>query len=91
MVGDGMIKLLESLPQQRIVELYKMVQKGYKRVSRKFGMLARLDRSDWKEECKRKGYPVNADWYRRCVSKDVITVSQKEALLFPPSCIDDTE
>lgn len=45
---------------------------GYAVTSRKYRIVARIDRPDWKEFQQKKQYPVNADWYRRCVSRDKI-------------------
>ena len=54
---------------------------GYRRTSRKHGMISRIDRPDWQEFLARKGMLVGpgregngADHYRRVYSKDTITL-----------------
>lgn len=66
----------------------KLIAQGYRRVSNRFGIIARVDRPDWQEYQISKGNPVNADWYRRCVSKDTITIGQSRARKIPPSAFD---
>lgn len=55
-----------------------LMKKGYRRTSRKHGSLSRIDRPDWKEVLKNRGFSGlgsdAADFYRRCKSEDVITV-----------------
>ncbi len=49
---------------------------GYRITSRKFCMASRIDRPDWEQFCKDNNHPIDADWYRRVLSKDKITVSR---------------
>ena len=62
---------------------------GYRIISRKFRIAARIDREDWEEYSKRSDYPVEADWYRRCVSRDQITVPESYVKVIGSSCHDD--
>ena len=41
---------------------------GYRVVSRRHRLVSRIDRHDWKD------LHVNSDFYRRCISKDVLKV-----------------
>lgn len=68
---------------------------GYRRVSNKFGMIARIDRSDWlafmlERQPNWKNSPTSmiADHYRRVISKDVLVVDQDIARRVPTSCHD---
>ena len=61
---------------------------GYRVISRKHGIIARIDRHDWQKHCKElhpnsPGVWDNADWYRRCVSQDtlVVPISWQEWIL----------
>lgn len=76
-------------------------KQGYRRISRKYGMISRIDRPDWKEHLAAKHSPwdpeagmkwVNgigdgmaADFYRRVHSEDVLEIGAKEALSIPTS------
>ena len=62
---------------------------GYRVTSRAYRRAARIDREDWEKHCEVKGYPVNADWYRRCVTKDVIELTVQEAKELENSCHSD--
>lgn len=62
-----------------------LIAKGYRVISRRHGICARIDREDWEEYCRRKGYPVCADWYRRILSKDKIRVSLAAVRRIPNS------
>jgi hypothetical protein len=53
------------------------IDKGYAVVSRKYRLVARIDREDWKAFSKKNNYPIGADWYRRCLSKDELTLPEK--------------
>lgn len=84
----------------------ELIARGYRRVSRRFGHVARVDRPDWREELARRHSPwdpegegmrwVNAlgdgaaDFYRRGYSKDVVVLSQTVALRVLPSAWDTT-
>jgi hypothetical protein len=62
---------------------------GYRVVSRRYGMVSRLDRDDWVlTETHFHGCPSgdNEDWYRRCRSKDKKTVRESVARYIPTSC-----
>lgn len=67
-------------------EADRLMRQGYFVTSRKFCMVARIDREDWKEYCEDRNYPINADWYRRCVSEDKITVSHGIRQYMENSC-----
>lgn len=66
-------------------KIKELIAQGYCRTSRKFGLISRIDREDWKEFSATKRYPIDADWYRRCVSKDTIEIGQRDGLKFPAS------
>ena len=55
----------------------KLIAEGYCVVSNRHGLVARLDRKDWREHMAGV-YPnaaaLSADFYRRCLSKDVLEV-----------------
>lgn len=78
---------------------------GYRRTSRKFGHVSRVDREDWKEYMAEKHSPWSkeeglrwveclgtgaADHYRRCYSKDTLVLTQTKALGIPCSDHDET-
>lgn len=71
----------------------QLTEQGYRRVSNRYGHVARIDRPDWKEFMASKGYyttPQNkgsiADQYRRCYSRDRLTVPVEVAAYVPSSC-----
>ena len=66
----------------------KLKNMGYRLVSRKYRIASRVDREDWQEFCKESRFPVDADWYRRCVSKDTITISSCSVKELPNSTHD---
>lgn len=66
-------------------ESERLIAQGYAIVSRKFRIAARIDRPDWEDRQRRHREPVDADWYRRCVSRDTITVSAALARSLPNS------
>lgn len=51
-----------------------LIRYGYRRTSRAHGIVSRIDRKDWKEISRKRGCPVDADWYRRCISPDNLTI-----------------
>jgi hypothetical protein len=63
-------------------ELY---DQGYRVISRKFGIVSRVDREDWISWLEKKRLPVDADWYRRCISKDRLEVPLNYIGLIPNS------
>lgn len=79
-----------------------LAAKGYRRVSKRFGILARIDREDWREFMAQKHAPWDPagegmgwassdgmeDFYRRVHSKDTRTVSSAIARLVPTSTHD---
>lgn len=71
-------------------QIKKMIAEGYRRTSNRFGLVSRIDREDWKQYCIDNKYPVDADWYRRCLSKDTVEVGRTRGREFPPSSNDDT-
>lgn len=66
-------------------ELNLLISWGYCRVSRKYGQVARIDRPDWMDQQLRRRMPIDEDWYRRCVSQDILTLAVTDALRFPAS------
>lgn len=66
-------------------DIPKLIAQGYCRTSRRFGLVSRIDRKDWKEFCHKNKYPIDADWYRRCLSKDTLEVGVQYGLMFPAS------
>lgn len=63
--------------------LEELKQAGYCRISRKYGIVARIDRRDWDVFQEQQGNPISADWYRRCVSKDVVQIPLNGSDLLP--------
>ena len=63
----------------------RLIDQGYAVTSRRYCHVSRIDREDWRERCERKHAPVDADFYRRCVSKDKLTVSEEVRRLMPNS------
>lgn len=62
--------------QKQTLSVKQLKRQGYCRTSNKHRMASRIDREDWKEYCLEKNHPVDADFYRRVLSKDNITVPQ---------------
>lgn len=67
-----------------------LIASGYRIVSRKFRIAARVDRPDWQEFCAKHGHPVDPDWYRRILSRDTVTVTPKQVHEIPNSGHDKT-
>ena len=92
-----MAKHLKNPTPQHIKDL---IDSGYRRVSRRHGMIARIDREDWMDHLAgelhttvdkiRSSPQVYADLYRRLYSKDVVTMHPTTALRIPPSGGDRT-
>lgn len=68
----------------------RLMALGYRRTSNRHGMVSRVDRPDWKEWLAAKGYPVDADWYRRVCSKDTFEIGQAKARRVKSSSNDTT-
>lgn len=67
-------------------EIKRMIEEGYMRISRAHGIVARIDREDWKAEMKRRfGLSAGPDWYRRCMTSDKRDLHHDDALQFPTS------
>lgn len=49
---------------------------GYMVISNTYKEVARIDRDDWINYCKKKKKPVCADYYRRVFSNDILTVTE---------------
>ncbi len=71
-----------------IEDMPALVALGYRRTSRKYGIISRVDRPDWKEFLARKGMLIGpgregngADHYRACYSKDKIELGTEFAYL----------
>lgn len=87
---------MDNLTEDELLRI-KLRRMGYRRISNKFGMVARIDRSDWLEVMRKK-YPnwenmevsSIADYYRRCVTKDVLTVPLEVSRYIPSSNHDST-
>jgi hypothetical protein len=78
-----------------------LIAKGYKRISNAHGHIARIDREDWLEvlavmhnrapadfivrDGTGRPSPNWEDYYRRCVSEDIHTVSEEDIKKFPSS------
>lgn len=78
----------------------QLIAQGYRRVSRKFGIVARVDREDWREYMAEQHAPWDiqqgrkwvkllgknaADYYRRCLSNDKLEIGEGRALAIPTS------
>ncbi len=75
-------------PQYTPDDMAKFEALGYRRTSRKYGIISRVDRPDWKEFLARKGMVIGpgregngADHYRACYSKDNIELGTEFAYL----------
>jgi hypothetical protein len=72
--------------------------RGYRRVSNKYGIVARIDRSDWREvlnkQLRRDTLEVPGvcweDHYRRTYSRDTLPLIKEAYRLIPSSCHDYT-
>lgn len=78
-----------------------LIESGYRRVSKKYCRLARIDTAGWRERMARKHAPWDprgegmewviglgssaASHYRRCYTRDVIIVPREVARLIPAS------
>ena len=79
-------------PQYKSTDIAEFVALGYRRTSRKFGIISRVDRPDWKEFLARKGMLIGperegngADHYRAVYSKDKITLEPPSLALEVPT------
>ncbi len=75
---------------------------GYRRISRTYGVVSRIDRPDWKEHMA-STHPGGMDWvncllqtpgqaedhYRRCHSNDKIELGQENGLKIPSAAYGD--
>jgi hypothetical protein len=77
----------------------ELVARGYRRVSNKYGIVARVDREDWWEALEKhfqQNMPIRndaetgkwADYYRRGLSKDTLEVGPDIARFVPTSSWD---
>lgn len=64
-------------------------ERGYRITSRKHNIASRVDREDWVTYSEDNNYPVCADWYRRVLSEDKLTVSAITCKKLPTSCHDN--
>lgn len=78
----------------------ELIAKGYRRISIKGRLVSRIDRPDWRQymaaqhspwDPKGEGMrwacsPGMEDHYRRCYSKDTLTVAANIISLIPTSC-----
>ncbi len=80
-----------------MAEAKGLIDRGYRRISRRRGTLARVDREDWHQALLAK-YPKTErfseadqiDFYRRYVSEDKVTVSRYVSEMIPVSTGDMT-
>lgn len=86
----------EPLTENELLRI-KLRRMGYRRISNKFGMVARIDRPDWLDvmlkahpNWKSSEVSMIADYYRRCVTKDVLTVPLEVSRFIPSSNHDST-
>jgi len=76
---------------QTTLTMGELKQMGYRIVSRKYGMISRVDRPDWKEFMRdEKRVKPNADFYRRVYSKDTLELGRKVIGKIPTSDWDET-
>ncbi len=83
-----------------------LISRGYRRTSRKFGTISRVDRPDWREYMAKEHAPWNieeglewvetlgdsaGDYYRRVLSKDHKEIGQEYAKFFPSSSDRDVD
>ncbi len=89
--------------QEQREKALELVNQGYSRVSRNYCHLSRIDRPDWRNHMAQDHAPWDwrgeglswtnsiadaQDFYRRCLSKDVITVEEAISKMVPTSCWD---
>ena len=76
-----------------------LVKQGYRRISRKFGGISRIDRPDWFDWMNKNFFygelvydekPCWEDYYRRVHSKDKLELGTSMGLKIPVSCWDYT-
>jgi hypothetical protein len=82
----------------------ELIARGYRRTSNAWRMVSRIDRPDWVDVLARSLHRAPADfyvpgaarpagnwcdYYRRCVSKDTLTVSAETIGQIPSSGFDD--
>lgn len=89
----------ESTYTPNDAEAREFIDHGYRRVSRKYGVIVRIDREDWFEfmiekhpnmtECD-NAVAMCADFYRTMYSKDVLTIGRQRARNIPSSGWDPT-
>lgn len=65
------------------MKIQEALSRGYCITSRAHRLATRIDRNDWKEVTKLSR--PDADWYRRCESKDTIIVPVSWLKLLPNS------
>jgi hypothetical protein len=80
--------------------ILSLISKGYRRTSNKYGMVSRVDRSDWREYMAKHHTPWDikrglewvealgdsaSDYYRRVLSKDSKEFGREYAKFFPSS------
>lgn len=83
-----------------LTEEERLTARGYRRTSRSYGMVSRIDRSDWIDvlaerllrtcdEMRKMIHEQPGQWedfYRRVISKDTVTLDPpRRALKVPPS------
>ena len=75
----------------------ELTSRGYRRISNKYGRIARIDRSDWRKQLDHRlrfaSESVQACWedhYRRMYTTDKQDVDPEIARLVPSSCQDYT-
>jgi hypothetical protein len=47
-----------------------LISIGFSIISRRYGIVSRIDRPDWIDWCVDNNHPTCPDYYRRCLSKD---------------------
>lgn len=86
-----------------MADITTLIAQGYRRTSNKYGMVSRIDRADWVQVLARElqrapadfyvpGEPEPSgmwcDYYRRCLSRDTLTLPQEVARQVPTSSYD---
>ena len=94
---DSLRRAMYVTPRDRVTpyiieDMPALVALGYRRTSRKYGIVSRIDRPDWKEVLARSGYLMgpgregnHADTYRACYSSDKITLEPPSLALEVPT------
>ena len=84
-------RLMDDRPRLSPEQISFYKSKGYRRISRKYGIISRIDRPDWRKYMVNKGMEncINSsEFYVRVLSKDKIELHPEDALQFESASSD---